>query len=290
MSHFAVLVIGEVDHNLAPFHEFECTGIDNEFVEEIDQTAEARSAYEKHKDDPDYPTFVSFVEGWYCRPAIAFGERPDLTSADKHKYGYAQLDEAGKIVKVIKRTNPNAKWDGYKEGGRWCGSLLTKDGYRVDSAQKGEVDFDAMRNEADDKLRAEYRDSGYNQSMSWRPWSEVFKDASFSTLEAKREFYHSQSDLAAVNANYRAAGRRDFMFEYDNFLGRTVEEYVDAVSSRGISAYAMVKDRQWCARGNMGWFGVSRDDIDLKSWANQLMEAILTLPDETTITVVDCHI
>lgn len=43
MSHFAVLVVGEVEHNLAPFHEFECTGTDNEFVQDVDQTEEARA-------------------------------------------------------------------------------------------------------------------------------------------------------------------------------------------------------------------------------------------------------
>lgn len=290
MSHFAVLVVGEVEHNLAPFHEFECTGTDNEFVQDVDQTEEARADYESHKDDPKYPTFADFIERWYGLPAVAFGEQPDLTSAEKHKYGYAQLDEAGEIVKVIKRTNPNKKWDWYVEGGRWSGLLLTKDGKRVDSAKKGEIDFDTMRKEADDKRRAEYKDSGYNPSMTWRPWSDVFKDDTFANIEAKREFYHSQPDMAAVKANYRAAGHDDFMFEYDDFLGRTADEYVDAMSSRGINTYALVKDRQWHACGEMGWFGMSRDDIDQKSWADQQLEVIRGLPDEATLTVVDCHI
>ena len=34
MSHYSVLVIGEnVEEQLAPFHEFECTGDDNEYVQ-----------------------------------------------------------------------------------------------------------------------------------------------------------------------------------------------------------------------------------------------------------------
>ena len=53
MSHFVVLVItnepGEdaVSRALAPYHEFECTGTDDEFVQNIDITAETRSEYEK---------------------------------------------------------------------------------------------------------------------------------------------------------------------------------------------------------------------------------------------------
>lgn len=47
MSHFTVLVVGDdVEHQLAPYHEFECTGVDNEFVQNIDRLAEARAAFD----------------------------------------------------------------------------------------------------------------------------------------------------------------------------------------------------------------------------------------------------
>ena len=288
MSHFAVLVVGDVEHNLAPFHEFECTGIDNEFVQDIDQTDEARADYEKHKDDPEYPSFASFVSEWYGWSTVPFGAEPDTSG--EHKYGYAMLDDAGEIAKVIKRTNPNEKWDWFVEGGRWSGQLLTKDGRRVDSAKKADIDFDSMRQEADNWRREEYKDAGYNPSLTWRPWGEVRGDASLSIIEEKHKFYDSQPDLVAVKANYRAAERDDFMVSYDAFLGRTADEYVDAMSSRGINTYAIVKDRQWHAWGEMGWFGMSSDDIDRKSWADQLLEAIRALPDDVTLTVVDCHI
>ena len=46
MSHFSVLVIGE-DHEkqLAPYHEFECTNINDEHVAEIDKTDELREEW-----------------------------------------------------------------------------------------------------------------------------------------------------------------------------------------------------------------------------------------------------
>lgn len=48
MSHFTVLVIGENPEDLLqPFHEFECTGIDDQYVVDADETVEARAAYEK---------------------------------------------------------------------------------------------------------------------------------------------------------------------------------------------------------------------------------------------------
>lgn len=54
MSHFTVLVVTDdkpsddvLDKALAPFHEFECTGIDNEYVKDVDVTAKMRSDYAK---------------------------------------------------------------------------------------------------------------------------------------------------------------------------------------------------------------------------------------------------
>jgi hypothetical protein len=47
MSHFTVIVVGEnVAEQLQPFHEFECTGIDDQYVVNVDRTEEFRAAYE----------------------------------------------------------------------------------------------------------------------------------------------------------------------------------------------------------------------------------------------------
>lgn len=47
MSHFTVLVIGEnPEAQLAPFHEFECTGRDDEYVQDISILEEKRKEYE----------------------------------------------------------------------------------------------------------------------------------------------------------------------------------------------------------------------------------------------------
>lgn len=47
MSHFSCLVIGD-DHAAAlqPFHEFECTGTDDQYIQEVDQTQEMREEFE----------------------------------------------------------------------------------------------------------------------------------------------------------------------------------------------------------------------------------------------------
>ncbi|HFW4796117.1 TPA: hypothetical protein ACIBS5_001433 [Salmonella enterica subsp. diarizonae serovar 60-67:z35:-] len=43
MSHFNVLVIGNnPEEALAPYHEFECTEVDDQYIREIDITEEIR--------------------------------------------------------------------------------------------------------------------------------------------------------------------------------------------------------------------------------------------------------
>jgi hypothetical protein len=47
MSHFSVYVIGEnVARQLQPYHEFESTGINDEFVQNVDILQKAREDYE----------------------------------------------------------------------------------------------------------------------------------------------------------------------------------------------------------------------------------------------------
>jgi hypothetical protein len=59
MSHYAVLVIGgDVAEQLAPYHEFESTGTDDQYVQEIDQTEEARDQW-----NSDTTTRYRDVEG-----------------------------------------------------------------------------------------------------------------------------------------------------------------------------------------------------------------------------------
>ena len=110
MSHFSVVVITshKPDEDvlapiLQPWHEFECTGIDDQYVQDVDILEEARMEYEGRKNDPDYPTLSAFIESWYGRSAISISQTPDLE--DEHKYGYQVVDDYGNVVKAIKRTN-----------------------------------------------------------------------------------------------------------------------------------------------------------------------------------------
>jgi hypothetical protein len=73
MSHFSVLVIGEnVEQQLAPYHEFECTGRNDEYVVDVDKTEEARSEYESNTTtryrDPDGNLHDPYEDRFYRDP------------------------------------------------------------------------------------------------------------------------------------------------------------------------------------------------------------------------------
>jgi len=165
MSHFTVLVVtsenandGNVGHQLAPFHEFECTGLDNEFVQDIDRTEELRTEYEKKSKEE---TFLKFSQDYYGYSIVPENEVPDLSG--ENKYGFITVNKDSEVIKVIQRTNQNKKWDWWTIGGRWSGMLLPKVGHNYpcdrglpgvmgslydekgfDSVRKDEVDWDAM--------------------------------------------------------------------------------------------------------------------------------------------------
>lgn len=182
MSHFSVLVIGDnPEEKLAPFHEFESTGRDDKYVQDIDITEEALKEYNSRtvtmvevpdvglvKDTDDmffreptpeesndmigstgirngkYYKAKDWEDGKGYRPKVheipegstlvevpenqAFPEFVEYYygyTLGKSMYGYVEQLPDGSY-RVIKRTNPNAKWDWYCLGGRWSNMLRMK--------------------------------------------------------------------------------------------------------------------------------------------------------------------
>jgi len=73
MSHFTVLVIGNnVDEQLAPYHEFECTGHNDEYIQNVDITEECRDTYLKNTTNylvsPLGEKFDAYDERFYRKP------------------------------------------------------------------------------------------------------------------------------------------------------------------------------------------------------------------------------
>ena len=51
-----------------------------------------------------------------------------------------------------------------------------------------------------------------------------------------------------------------------------------------------MKDGEWFESGEMGWFGMSRNDKDPDDWNAEFTKMFDALPEDTVITLVDCHV
>jgi hypothetical protein len=113
MSHFGVLVLGDnVEAQLAPFHEFECTGDDNEYVQEIDDTEAAKKQYAK-----DTTTVYLDTEGGYHRRFTPEGEwdrtywfEPTPEERAKYDAKYGGSYSQGETIDGVEYYR--TRWDG----------------------------------------------------------------------------------------------------------------------------------------------------------------------------------
>lgn len=314
MSHFSVLVIGsDVEKQLAPYHEFECTGEDNEYVQDIDITQDLLAEYEKASAETktSYPTFTEYVSQYHGKNLVKFGKSPDLSDNHAHKYGYALVDAEGNVTKVVDRTNPNKKWDWYQIGGRWNGyfklkkphlgalgrpGIQTMDkGYkppekdRADVCPKSAIDIEGMRDEAGEAAAKTYDKvaaiiMGHPKPMSWTDMQTKHTVDGKTDWDAARAEYNEQPMVKAFRADDDMFGRHleDFLIPR--------EEYIQQARDNAIATFAVVREGKWFKRGEMGWWGCVHDEKDKNQWLKEFNQLIDDLPEDTLLTVVDCHI
>ena len=349
MSHFAVLVVGnDVGAQLQPYHDFRCTGVNDEFVVTIDRLAEERRNYETRTTerlrssdgplfDPSEPQFfrdmtpdeirqfgrtrrgrirttmwdsrdwgdgrgfrakIQFMPEGYekvdipYRDIMSFAEYisyrnsrvdgdavPDLDGV--HKYGWYRINSSGEVVECIVRTNPNARWDWWIEGGRWSEFLQAKNGGYIISGLKSQIDFDQMRAKRAVAAAQEYeafvlatRDCEIALS-----WDEVVSKHG-DDIEAARSEYSAQPAVKAI--------RSSRILKWDSIEDYycTLENYVERAHRRAIITFAVIIGGEWrCALP----MDVPSQKLDLNAWAEEFNILIDDLPDDTRLTIVDCH-
>ena len=307
MSHFSVFVIGDnVEQQLQPYHEYECTGVRDEYVTWVDVDQDYRKEYEegsvtKYQDPHGVLHFSWDVQ--YHKSGL-FAPRQDPTvlgytpvevfHRDAYKTFEAFLKEWAGIEfddenyrmsddgKIQTLTNPNAKWDWWVIGGRWSKH------WGLDQGPRSAFDFDLLRGEAHAKAVSHYEEVTAPAAGLTPPietWDDVLArvEKAGGNVQDAREEYNSHP--------WRKALTKKLFFQYtaDNYMqGR--DAFVRNYIARSIFPYAFVKDGLWAQRGNMGWFGMSTDETTEAEWAECVTAMLNNLSEGTQITVVDCHI
>lgn len=298
MSHFSLLVIGDnPESQVVPFHEFESTGIEA-FIQDIDVTEQVKS--------------ITAPDGGFClQHALeehglhrrVVDDESSLDIADKHKYGYAIVKD-DTLIKAVRRTNPNARWDWYQIGGRWSGlfklkpgktgtvgtpSFMTKPapkGY-VDSALKMDIDVEGMRTEAATRAGERWeivRGILGDSITTYIPWKEIQKK--YPRNEEGQD--RARNEYQCQPAHQKMMASKEF-FEIEEFLC-SKEDFIDAASKYALCTFAVLKDGVWYEHGKMGWWGTVSDEKDQDTWLKEFSDLVDSIPDTTLLTVIDCHI
>lgn len=364
MSHFSVLVTGDHVAALQPFHEYECTGTNDQYVLDVDRTAEARERYAESTEtrmreiatgalfdrfdekgnwvprfsQPDTdrlfglpglkalipegfeqvevptPTVESFAEwasGYYgatifrCNPDQARTLRVQLhdlassrqragidVKSQEYAYGYTAVDEAGEVIVVCDRTNPNKKWDWYEVGGRWPGKLLLKSGRATDRGTAGEIDWEKMIER--ERMKAAQTYDEVKQIIAGRPYTP------WGSIMARVEAKEISWEQARAEHNDQPVWldlQKDERFRWDGaeiaagVIAMSRGSYLERMSLLNASTWALLHEGVWSERGSMGWWGTSdATDASMDAHIAHFWDTVRSLPANTSLTVVDCHI
>jgi hypothetical protein len=221
-------------------------------------------------------------------------------------------------------TNPNSKWDWYSVGGRWTGELklksfngtypehgfgrigvpgmvaigsgeasiddIQKKGY-CDWTKKNDIDIDGM--EAPQKETAA---KAWDECHMARP--ELAGEISFGSYADLIKSFPEPSRETPFRDTWKSLPEEFKKWASDTFgffsgyekmsqmVKMSREEYIEC---RGAWApFALLWDGKWYEKGEMGWFGFVSDKEP--QWKGVFKELWGQIPEDATITVVDCHV
>lgn len=308
MSHFTVLVVGpDYEDQLAPYSE------EIQVAPYRDYSSQAQvKHYEKlHQEKVGKPSeSLEELAAWLSEE---WSEKYEVDATGFH--GWSTYSQA-------------SKWDWYQVGGRWSGFFKMKEEAkdRASIAQRGDSGLMGMSadNDADVILKGDVDIEGMRAGRGetagarWdrfqalfahlpesKSWVEVYTphldevgELSQEAAALAREEFHGQARVIAVAEHDKAC--RDEDRHEDVFLGWdgnvetysvSREVYVQRARDQALAVYAYVIEGRWYAPGEMGWFGLSSDSDDARYEFDRKFNVMLDeLPDDTLLTLVDCHI
>lgn len=298
MSHFTVLVSAKNDEDLEkkllPFHEYECTGIEQylEFVVEVPAAEIAIRANElrqEYYNDSDLSD-LDILESWYG--------------------GELRSEGWGRV------TNPNHKWDWWQIGGRWTGKLKLKeagmgrnglpglmtnantDPSRADIALAGDIDWQAIHDED-----VQRQIDGYKLRHHYIALAEDMDIPEEIYLEAEKQFgeneYAQKVGSVRKLALYKMASQLaqkdghllfDSYDEIDQYLNLDEKQYKATCIGKA-QTYAFIDlDGEWQQRGEMGWFGMDDTSKGTNNYDEAWWQFVKSIPEDQLVYVIDCHI
>jgi len=221
--------------------------------------------------------------------------------------------------------NPDSKWDWWKLGGRWSGSLLSagpqlkgelgvlgsqSDPDGCDLCRVGDLTLIAMkqrnvqarRRRLDDYLLkvCQHQHLHYDEVLSryhvftksvvrYRAaWERAGSPGRFRDWIPGNTDAQFAAEVGAGN-NYTVSSICDDIFGVGVPEGTTdLDAWV--ASTQSLRPFAVLRGGEWRERGRMGWFGCVSDEKSETAWADEFATITSTLKPEQWLAAVDCHI
>lgn len=327
MSHFTVLVIGDdAEGQLAPFDEN--IEVEEYLVGTVSQEDKKRFLQYYQENHNEHGFFESVYAKWgQDWNGKSWRKEEDKSHTDwkcetcgksnnwrayhcgqffKKRKGCGALAPKREVWNKYSTYNPKSKWDWYVLGGRWTGYFLLKAGRTgelgdegafekhapegtADSARKGDIDFEEMRNRAG--LQASQIYTEFWEIVDGRAiprWEDIRRKHG-KDIQAARDEYNNMDVIKDLDASERFGGLF-FMFNEILDFEESRGDYVEKERNAAIATYAFVHNGQWHERGEMGWFGMANNEKDLDEWGKEFNKFLDSLPDDTLLSVYDCHI
>jgi len=295
MSHFCVLIIGDdIEEQLAKFDE---TLEMPRYVKHTKEglIAKERQSIEEYKNGT-YAEYLSdpvkYAENCTNEGHLKFLKEDfpkRLTMTDDEIYElatkYYEPEDIGPDGEVYSTYNPDSKWDWYEVGGRYAGRIAVKDGVEIevpnfswgwDDDSKEKVI--AMGNKTDSAYKRDIDFSKMHRT------EEDYKDAlRYWELIVEGDKPKNKEEEETVKWSF-------YKPEYYVNRYKTKEKYAECHSS--FAMWAVVKDGVWYEKGKMGFWAMSDEtDDEAVDWEMNFFDRFIKdLPEDTLITVVDCHI
>jgi len=128
-------------------------------------------------------------------------------------------------------------------------------------------------------------------------WSDFFKLKDGSrvdkAIKSDIDFEGTVEDsVKEAKANWEEAKKEDDIgmryFHYGISKGDSEESYIKDCSE--ITTFAFLKDGEWYEKGEMGWFACVSNEKDPAQWSNDFNKMLSDLPEDTLLSLYDCHI
>lgn len=288
MSHFTVCVVTKefptqelIAETLQPFHEFGCTGTDDQYVQNLNITEEDRKEYlnntTKCYRDKNGKLLSRYNKEFFRDPTPSEAKEIGFCgSGSNGKFTYNSRDWGdGKGYRAKVKFMP----DGYEEVEVKVSELKSFKEWEIDWGRP------ILTEDEIPDLSDEHK---YG-------WCRVDKnDEVIEVINRKNPNYkwdwwviggRWENSIYTKNSNNPGDSARKSDIDFDRMIGDFKRKYGN---ENYIFSFAYLIDGKWIEQGEMGWWGAVHNEDD--NWATTSQKILDEIPDDHYLTIVDCHI